>query len=113
MVTIRQFEKTDSDYEKAISVVNRVWPEDPDTVDELKEGDDRRAAKMKWARFLAEADGEVVGVAKYSQSSHLYHPNRFWVSIDESTAKRVRRINRWEKRLGFACVFGISPLKLT
>lgn len=82
MFTIRQFEKTDSDYEKAVSVANRVWAEYPDTVEEWKEGDDRRSAKVKWGRFLAEIDGAPVGLAAYGQSLFLYHPNRFWIDVD-------------------------------
>jgi hypothetical protein len=33
--------------------------------------------------------------------------------MGESSAKRVRRINQWKKRLGFAYVFGGSSLKST
>lgn len=82
MFTIRQFEKTDRDYEKIVSVVNRVWAEYPDTADEWKEGDSRRAAKVKWARFLAEVDGKAVGVGSYGQPLDMYHPNRFWIDLD-------------------------------
>ena len=49
---------------------------------------------------------------------NMYHALRSTISnrsrkILESTAKRVRRINRWEKRLGFAYVFSGTPLKST
>lgn len=82
MFTIRPFEKTDSDYAKVVSVANRVWAEYPDTADEWKERDSRRAAKVKWGRFLAEANGVSVGLASYGQSLMLYHPNRFWIDVD-------------------------------
>ncbi len=82
MFTIRQFEKTDQDYAKAVSVVNRVWAEYPDTADEWKEGDNRRATKVKWARFLAEVNGKAVGVGSYGQPLDMYHPDRFSIDLD-------------------------------
>ena len=82
MFTIRQFEKTDQDYAKAVSVVNRVWAEYPDTADARKEGDNRRATKVKWARFLAEVNGKAVGVGSYGQPLDMYHPDRFSIDLD-------------------------------
>jgi len=80
--TIRQFEKTDRDYEKTVSVVNRVWADYPDTVGEWKESDDRKAEKIQWGRFLAEVKGEAVGIGSYRQPTHLFHPNRFAIDLD-------------------------------
>lgn len=92
MFTIRQFEKNDNDYAKIVSLVNRTWAEYPDTVDEWKEGDARRATKLKWDRFLAEIDGEIVGLANYSQSLIHYHPNRFWFGLSVLREYRMQGI---------------------
>lgn len=82
MFSIRPFQQTDCDYHAAVSIFNRVWTEYPDTADEWKERDGRRAKNEKFARFLAEADGEAVAFATYSQPINIYHPNRFWLDID-------------------------------
>jgi GNAT superfamily N-acetyltransferase len=74
---IRPF--TDSDYDASVTVVNAVFPEYPDTVEEWRHWDAHRDPKCKFARWVAEADGQVVGYANYDQNSGMYHPRKFSV----------------------------------
>ncbi len=78
---IRPFDGGAHDYEGHVRVCNAVWPEYPETADELRRRDARRDAKIQWGRHYAEISGEIVGVAGWGQSSHSYHPHKFWWSI--------------------------------
>lgn len=79
-LVIRPF--TNDDYEVYCDCLNTVYPEYPETPDEIRLSDSHREAKIKWGRFLAELGGTVVGVAHYGQSSSSYHPHRFFISVD-------------------------------
>ena len=74
---IRAF--TDNDYEASVNVVNSVFPEYPDTVEEWRHWDAHRDPKCKFARWVAEADSQIVGYANYEQSSGMYHPRKFGI----------------------------------
>lgn len=92
MITIRPFDHSDADYTTMVDLHNTIWPEHLDTVEEWKENDARRAAKLRWARFLAEVDGEAVGYAGYGQSLWMYHPRKFWVHVNVLAEHRRRGI---------------------
>jgi GNAT superfamily N-acetyltransferase len=79
-VTIRPF-AADTDYTGYAEVVSAVYPEYPETAEELRYHDERRDAKLKWARFVAVEEGHVVGVGGYGQSSGMYHPRKFHVDV--------------------------------
>lgn len=81
MINIRPFEKNDGDYQSAVDIVNSVWVEYPDTVDEWKESDEKRSKKVKWGRFFAEIDGQPVGLANYNQSLWMNHPGKLWIGV--------------------------------
>lgn len=77
--TIRPF--TPEDYEAYCAVNNAVYPEYPETPDEVRHEDAQRHAKLLWGRFLAETDGQAVGVASYGQVLGAYHPQRFRINV--------------------------------
>ncbi len=79
---IREFNGSDQDYATAVTIANRVWPDYPDTVAEWRHRDERRAAKLKWRRYLAFLDGEPVGLATYRQLLWMYHPHKFWIGVN-------------------------------
>ena len=76
---IRDF--TTDDYEAALAVHTAAEPEYPETVEEWVYWETHREPRTKWARFLAERNGEVVGVATYSQPATQYHPRKFHLSV--------------------------------
>ena len=92
MITIRPFEQKDEDYRRACDIVNAVWVEYPDTVDEWKENDEKRSKLVKSGRFFAEVDGQPVGFANYSQSLWINHPGKLWISINVLPAFRNRGV---------------------
>ncbi len=99
MITIRPFEKKDEDYRHAVDIVNSVWVEYPDTVEEWKESDEKRAKTLKWGRFFAEVDGRPVGFANYNQSLWLNHPGKLWVGVNVRPEFRNRGIGTalWQR----------------
>lgn len=82
MISIRQFDHTPADYSRAVSLRNQVWADYPDTVVEWQENDSNRPAYIRWARFLAEIQGDPVGLASFNQYTGMYHPQKFWINLD-------------------------------
>lgn len=78
-ITIRPF--TLDDYEAITAVFNRGLPEYPETVENIRHWDQMRSPKMRFARLLAESDGQVVGVAAHDQSEGRYHPEKYSVDV--------------------------------
>lgn len=76
-LTIRPF--TEADYPAAVESSNAVYPDYPNSVEEWQHTDRNRNPEHRFARFVAELDGQVVGVAQYGQSATNYHPRKFWL----------------------------------
>ncbi len=51
----------------------------PLTVEELLEGDQQRQPYIRFARWIAEKEGVIVGWAEYDQNASRYHPGKFWI----------------------------------
>ena len=98
MITIRPFEQNDEDYRQAVDITNSVWPEYPDTVEEWKEGDEKRSKLLKVGRFFAELDGQKVGFANYGQSLWVNHPGKLFVGVAVLPEFRKRGVGTalWE-----------------
>ena len=99
MITIRPFEENNEDYRQAVDIVNAVWPEYPDTVEEWKESDEKRSKLVKRGRFFAEMDGRPVGFATYGQSLWVNHPGKLFVGVDVLPEFRKRGVGTalWER----------------
>lgn len=76
---IRSF--TPDDYPAIVAISNAANPGDDDTVEEWQFADAHRNPIHKWARFVAEQAGQVVGAAIYSQHNDMYHPRKFWLNV--------------------------------
>ncbi len=76
---IRSF--TESDYEDIVKVHNTVYPEYKISVEELKRWDEKREDKIIFNRYVCEKNGEIVAEGVHNQSSHFYHPQKFWAEI--------------------------------
>lgn len=98
MITIRPFERNDEDYRQAVDIVNAVWVEYPDTVEEWKESDEKRSKLEKRGRFFAEVEGKPVGFAFYGQSIWINHPGKLFVGVDVLPEFRNRGVGTalWE-----------------
>ena len=99
MITIRPFEENDEDYHQAVEIVNTVWPEYPDTVEEWKESDEKRSKLVKRGRFFAEIEGRPVGFANYGQSLWINHPGKLFVGVEVLPEFRKRGVGTalWER----------------
>ena len=84
--TVREATSGEGDLAAIADVVNEVMPEDPTSVEELRWQD----ANFPGARFVAEADGGIVGMATTGRI-FMYAPEfeRFWIGM--SVRKHYRR----------------------
>lgn len=78
-IQIRTF--TPNDYEAAVAIGNVVYSEYIDTVEEWQLADKNRDAQLCHQRFLAEVDGQVVGLGSHGQNSWMYDPQKFRVNV--------------------------------
>lgn len=72
---IRPF--TEHDYAAIVAIANAVLPEYPDTEAEWRHVDANRDPQCIHERWVAEADGEVLGFGHYHQNMWAYHPQKF------------------------------------
>lgn len=72
---IRPF--TDADYPAVVALWNRIYPENQLSEDELRDRDSRRAAHIRFQRFLVERGGALLAYGHYDQRADEYHPQKF------------------------------------
>ena len=79
-LNIRPFEERD--YPAIAEVLKAAWPDEAHSEASLREYD-VHAPQIKWGRFVAELDHQLVGVGEYTQFEGMYHPQKFgvWVTI--------------------------------
>ncbi len=94
MITIRKAERTDDDYATIARIHNAVYTDYPDTPEEYRFYDERREAKIRFGRLIAELDGQPVGVGVYGQSVDAYHPQRFWLEVMVEPDHQSRGVGR-------------------
>ncbi|MGK0619680.1 GNAT family N-acetyltransferase [Meiothermus cerbereus] len=72
----------DRDYPAVVEVLKAAWPDEAHSEAGLREHDDH-APQIRWGRFVAEVEGQVVGVGDYTQFEGMYHPQKFgvWVTV--------------------------------
>ncbi|MCX7783865.1 MAG: GNAT family N-acetyltransferase, partial [Meiothermus sp.] len=79
-LAIRPF--TESDYPAIAEVLNAAWPDEVHAEAGLREDDDH-APEIRWGRFVAEVDKQIMGMGHYTQFEGMYHPQKFavWVTV--------------------------------
>src|SRR5579859_2303572 len=76
---------TTVDYAALVRVQARAYaapdgtPLLPLTVEDFERDDRERAPHVRLARWVAEAEGRVVGWCEYAQTAHRYHARKFWL----------------------------------
>lgn len=75
-LTIREF--TPADYAAITNVFQLTQPEDGWEESDFREEDDTRPDHCKHQKWVAEVDGNIVGVSLYDQRAHTYDPQKFW-----------------------------------
>ncbi|GAB4458813.1 MAG: GNAT family N-acetyltransferase [Armatimonadaceae bacterium] len=78
-MTIRPF--ANDDYEATAELGAACFPDHQTTANEMRFGDERRDPKLRFGRFIAEADGKLVGFAEYANSAWSYHPQKFFLML--------------------------------
>jgi GNAT superfamily N-acetyltransferase len=78
-IAIRPF--TADDYEGFAALRNAVYPEYPFSVADWQHMDKHRDPKCRFARFVAEQDGLLVGICNYANVTWMYHPQKFFVDV--------------------------------
>jgi mycothiol synthase len=91
-LTIRPFEATD--YTAIAKLFNANFAEFAMSADEFQFEDDKRPSHCRWARWVAESEGRVVGFTHYDQHASVYHPRRFQLTIVVDPALYGRGIGR-------------------
>jgi GNAT superfamily N-acetyltransferase len=80
-MTIRPFDGSDRDYEAAVAIRNKIWPDEPASVEGSRYQDSIRDTKFVVRRFMGELDGETVAMAIYSEPFWSYEPGKYDIQI--------------------------------
>src|SRR5690242_17501182 len=92
-VTIRPF--TTADYEDFTRLHNGTFgPEFTKEPHELRFEDEHMPSHCKWARWVAEIDGKIVGAGGYSQPPYVYNPSRYLLEITVDPERYLQGIGR-------------------
>lgn len=99
-VAIRPFRA--DDYPVVTDILNVGNPDYPMSVEERRYQDEHRDPKHHFGRWVAEADGRVVGVAVHGQSPWMYHPRKFWLNVSVAPDHQEQGIGSalWTHLLG-------------
>lgn len=106
---VRPFEERD--YPAAAAVLNAAWPDEAHSEAGLREDDDH-APEIKWGRFVAEVNGETVGVGDYTQFEGMYHPQKFAVWVTVKPAFRSQGIGKALYRRVMAALQPHDPISI-
>jgi GNAT superfamily N-acetyltransferase len=77
--TIRLFKEEDT--EATVSIWNLLNPDWPRSVPEALDDYQKHDSTYLFQRFVAEVNGQVIGIAEYDQSVASYHPQRFLLEL--------------------------------
>ena len=81
MVDIRPFDQTDAEY-KAFAALNRaVWPDEPQTANELKHWDKSLDPQTLFRRYVVHLDGKVVAIGEYGDTWWSMKPGKLYLRV--------------------------------
>jgi GNAT superfamily N-acetyltransferase len=101
--TIRPF--TPADYVDIAAIHNALFPDFPETAHELETADRLVTPGTVWGRYVAEANGQMIGVAKFLQVS-LNESGKFYVGVIAAPLWQGQGVG---KRLYRALMEAIAP----
>jgi GNAT superfamily N-acetyltransferase len=79
---IRPFNHSKLDYQHALTIENRVWPEYPITVQELHRQDAATEIPHFYQRYMVELKGQVVGTGVIEEGVDPEYPRKFHVYLN-------------------------------
>lgn len=65
-----------------VRIANTVWPEQTLDPHEVRQRDEAFRSPHVRRRVLAESDERVLGYGVFEHKANMYHPQRFWLSLD-------------------------------
>jgi GNAT superfamily N-acetyltransferase len=89
---LRPFTRSDDDYGVMANVRNAIFPDYPYSAAEWRRLDDKQDPKCLFARFVAEADGQALGLGHYGNMSWMYHPRKFDLGVYVHPAHQGRGV---------------------
>jgi GNAT superfamily N-acetyltransferase len=89
-VEIRPYQPEDTP--SVVALNNQLEPEYPQTESEFRWHEENREERCKWSRWVAVAEGVVIGAGEYSQYAFMYHPQKFNVEIGVHPEHRCQGI---------------------
>jgi mycothiol synthase len=81
-ISLRRFSASDSDYEALVAIHNAVFPDYAERASDWQHWDSMRPEHCRAERWMAERDGAVVGFGQFFQVPWMYHPHKYFISID-------------------------------
>jgi GNAT superfamily N-acetyltransferase len=72
---------TPDDYVAFADLLSAVFPEYPDTAEEIQHWDEMRDAKVRFKRWVVARDGRLIAFAEHTQFIGMYHPRKFGVNV--------------------------------
>ena len=78
---LREFQP--SDYPAIAEISNAIYPDYRYSADEIRYDDEHfDRTKYIFKRYVAQVGQRVVGYAEYNHMPHMFHPQKFWLSVD-------------------------------
>lgn len=78
---IREFAHTDADYTALADLVNRGFPEYPETKEEIRHWDENMPSGQVMRRYFAELNGQIVAEGHFHHAQWMFHPHRFYIGL--------------------------------
>jgi mycothiol synthase len=103
---------TTDDYAAIAEINTIIEPEHPDTAEDLLEEDRLRDPKCRYARFVAEKDGVIVGHADHNQFAGMYHPQKFILEVTVLPAHRQKGIGSALWDFAAAALQAFNPISI-
>lgn len=82
------------DYEALAHIIATLYPENAETAAEIEHYDQHRGPELRWQRFVAQHEGQIVGTASYDQFAWIHHPQKFHLSVDVLPAHRQQGLGQ-------------------
>lgn len=87
---IREFR--DRDYAGVVEVKNAVDPEHPQSVETERFRDENRSERVDFRRWVWEEDGRILGFSVLTRMDWMYHPRKYYFTIQVHPDARRRGI---------------------
>ena len=101
------------DYAYIAPLWNAVYENDNYTPEEFAYLDSVYEPPCKFARFVAELDGEIIGACNYAQHAGMYHPQKFLTNIFVYPDKRSQGVGTQLYDFLAAQLDAFNPLSLS